>query len=279
MSTIVDAGGNRHCVGMRRFLQAVGLIAGTTLFGLGIAGPAGATLPAAASDCTNGVQVVSFAFTPATVSPGQTATATLVLQSCTGAAQQDSVQWYGRFSDANNTIPAGCPAIDPIIRPAPVPATGQFTGTMSFLVPASCTAAINLEAIATIRGSDSSTLATVTANATISGNHNGGTCGVSYNRVSEWPGGFVANVTLTNSGATALTGWSLAFTFGGDQRITNAWNTVVSQSGAAVTAANAPYNGSVPVGGSVTFGFQGTWHSSDAPPTGYQLNGVTCRVA
>ena len=34
----------------------------------------------------------------------------------------------------------------------------------------------------------------------------------------------MAAVTIANSGSSAISGWTLAFTFPGDQKITNAWS-------------------------------------------------------
>lgn len=104
----------------------------------------------------------------------------------------------------------------------------------------------------------------------------GGSCSVDYTTQSEWPGGFVANVTITNRGTSAIDGWTLTFTFGGDQRITNGWNATHSQNGAQVTLTNMSYNAMIPAGGTTSAGFQGTWNSSDAPPTSFALNGVSC---
>jgi len=67
-------------------------------------------------------------------------------------------------------------------------------------------------------------------------------------------------------------GWN----FPGDQRITNAWNATVSQSGSNVTATNASYDGTISPGGSVSIGFQGTWTGSDTAPTSFSLNGTAC---
>lgn len=110
------------------------------------------------------------------------------------------------------------------------------------------------------------------------GTGGGGTvaCQVSYANQSEWVGGFVANLTITNTGTSAIGGWSLSFAFGGDQRVTNFWNSTVTQSGATVRATDAGFNASIPAGGSTTMGFQGTWVTSDAAPTGFALNGTTC---
>jgi Cellulose binding domain/Putative Ig domain len=104
----------------------------------------------------------------------------------------------------------------------------------------------------------------------------GGTCHVTYATQSQWAGGFVAQVTIANTGSAAINGWTLAFTFPGDQHITNAWNGTPSQSGENVTITNASYNGSIAAGSSTTIGFQGTWTSSDAVPTAFTLNGANC---
>jgi acetylxylan esterase len=103
-----------------------------------------------------------------------------------------------------------------------------------------------------------------------------GACHVTYTKSSEWAGGFVANVTIDNTGSTAVNGWQLAFTFPGDQKITNAWNAAVSQSGSGVTAANLSYDATISPGGNVSFGLQGTWASNDTAPTSFSLNGTAC---
>jgi poly(hydroxyalkanoate) depolymerase family esterase len=104
----------------------------------------------------------------------------------------------------------------------------------------------------------------------------GGSCHVSYTTTSEWAGGFVANVTIADTGTAAINGWRLTFTFGGDQAVTSAWNATVTQSGAGVTAVNAGFDASISPGGSVSFGFQGTWKNSDAAPASFTINGAAC---
>ena len=98
-------------------------------------------------------------------------------------------------------------------------------------------------------------------------------CSASYVTASEWQGGFVANLTVTNTGTTALSGWTVTFTYPGDQHVTNAWNATVTQSGANITAVNMSYNGTIAPGANTTFGWQGTWTSSDAAPTSISCNG------
>jgi len=104
----------------------------------------------------------------------------------------------------------------------------------------------------------------------------GGTCQVGYTTQSEWAGGFVAGITITDTGTSAISGWTLTFTFPGDQKITTAWNGTASQSGENVTITNASYNGTIAPGTSTSLGFQGTWNTSDAVPSSFTVNGTAC---
>ncbi|BCB82690.1 hypothetical protein Psuf_000030 [Phytohabitans suffuscus] len=100
-------------------------------------------------------------------------------------------------------------------------------------------------------------------------------CSVNYAVSSQWPGGFGANVTFTNLG-DPLTSWTLTWSFGAGQTVTQAWNTSLTQSGSAVTARNVSYNGSVATNGTMSFGFNGSWTGSNPAPTSFALNGVAC---
>src|SRR5207302_1892059 len=113
------------------------------------------------------------------------------------------------------------------------------------------------------------TLAAVTAQAATTG------CSVSYSVSSQWPGGFGANVTITNLGSP-ITSWTLTWSFSAGQTITQLWNGSYTQSGGNVTVANVSYNGSIATGGNTAFGFNRAWTSSNPTPTTFALNGTTC---
>jgi len=101
-------------------------------------------------------------------------------------------------------------------------------------------------------------------------------CSVTYEVTNQWPGGFGANVTINNLGAP-INGWTLTWSFTAGQTVTQIWNGTVNQSGSQVTVQNAPYNASIPSGGSVSFGFNGTWNDNTNPaPTSFTLNGTVC---
>ena len=102
-----------------------------------------------------------------------------------------------------------------------------------------------------------------------------GSCAVTYTK-NEWSTGFTADITIANTTAVALSGWTLGFSFPGDSQITNSWNATVTQSGHDVVASGASYNSSIAAGGTASFGFQGTYSSGNDNPTAFTLNGTTC---
>lgn len=108
----------------------------------------------------------------------------------------------------------------------------------------------------------------------------GTTCQVTYAIISQWPGGFGVNLTIKNTGTTAINGWSLRFTFSAGQTITQLWNGSYTQSGGAVTITNLSYNGSLPAGATLNSspGFNGSWNGSNPKPTTITLNGTACSV-
>ncbi|MFJ8597391.1 endo-1,4-beta-xylanase [Streptomyces shenzhenensis] len=93
-----------------------------------------------------------------------------------------------------------------------------------------------------------------------------GACSAAYTVTSQWNTGFTGQVTISCSGAS-LSSWKASWAFGAGQQITQAWNATCTQSGSAVSCSNASYNGSVPDGGSVTFGFNASWSGSNPLPT------------
>ncbi|MBG0851192.1 glycoside hydrolase family 6 protein [Streptomyces spinoverrucosus] len=130
-----------------------------------------------------------------------------------------------------------------------------------------------LAALALVAGATGTAIAAVPGDAGVAAVP----CTVDYTVQNQWDTGFTASVTVTNNNA-AKSAWSVQWSYAGNQRITSAWNAKVTQSGTAVTAANESYNGTLATGGSVSFGFNGTYSGSNALPTTFTLDGVTCNV-
>jgi endoglucanase len=103
-----------------------------------------------------------------------------------------------------------------------------------------------------------------------------GGCAIAYQVTNQWGNGFLGEVTITNRGAAAINGWTVGFTFPGNQQITNLWNGRMMQSGASVTVLNEHYNGMIPPNGSTSFGFQASFSGTNNNPPALTLNGQVC---
>ena len=82
----------------------------------------------------------------------------------------------------------------------------------------------------------------------------GGACAATYSTAGSWSGGFQGQVTVT-VGSAPINGWTVRWNFGSGQTITQVWNGTLTVSGSTATVSNVSYNGSLPAGGSTTFGF------------------------
>jgi Cellulose binding domain/Fibronectin type III domain len=103
-------------------------------------------------------------------------------------------------------------------------------------------------------------------------------CAVHYAVTSSWPGGFGAAITITNKGTTAISPWTLTFTFpASGEAVQSGWNGTWSQSGANVTVQAASWNSTIAAsGGSVSIGFNGTDSGQATAPTVLSVNGTAC---
>lgn len=263
---------------MRRILRlaALPILALSALVPAG-AGPAAAAAhsSAAAASCTGTIQIDSFAFSTPVVTAGQTATAKLVATNCTAQPVSATVQAYGRFfGSSGNPLPPGCPVVDPIALPANFAPNGQYTNNFGILTFAGCSAASYQEYVSVMVSG--TTVASATATVAIQGGASS-SCHVVYTKQSEWQGGFVAAITITNTGTLPISYWRLTFAFGGDQHISYVWGASFAQTGNSVTLVNTANDGTIAPGATLSaVGFVGSWQNSDAPPSGFTLNGVPC---
>jgi O-glycosyl hydrolase len=162
--------------------------------------------------------------------------------------------------------------------------TSVSGGSFSATIPARSLVTYSIPASSSITPTPTSTLTTTpmpTAGTTPTPTPtptSGSTCKAVYTITNQWTGGFGASIAITNTGTTAINGWTLTFIFPNGQTITQLWNGRYTQSGANVTITNLSYNGTIPAG--QTFGsspgFNGSWNGSNTPPTAITLNGTTC---
>jgi poly(hydroxyalkanoate) depolymerase family esterase len=97
--------------------------------------------------------------------------------------------------------------------------------------------------------------------------------------VNAWSTGLTESITVSNTGSTAVNGWSLSFTVPAGQTITSGWTATYAPASGAVTAKNVSYNAAIPAGGSVSIGFQATHTGNTGTPAGFTLNGAACGAA
>ncbi|MEV1107075.1 cellulose-binding domain-containing protein [Micromonospora sp. NPDC049751] len=240
-----------------------------------LAVPAAAAQADPADGCAGTVQLQSLTFDPPRGAPGQAITATALGQNCTAQQKQFSTVIYARFVGSTPGLPTGCRALDPLPgRAVTVDPGATFSWSMGYLVSPGCTAT-GLEVTARVGDDATGTLLTRTDTVPI-GPPQAAPCTVSYRTGSEWPGGFTAQITIMNTSTVPINGWTLSFTFRGDQHIAQSWSATAQQSGATVTARNLSYNPLVTPGASVVFGVLGTWQASDAVPIAFTLNNVNC---
>jgi hypothetical protein len=106
----------------------------------------------------------------------------------------------------------------------------------------------------------------------------GGTCHVTYTISPQNSSAFGAALSIANTGTSALTNWTLTWTFANGQTVSSLWNGMATQSGANVRVANMSYNGNIAAGATLTgIGFNGTWNgTTNAVPASFAINGATC---
>lgn len=101
----------------------------------------------------------------------------------------------------------------------------------------------------------SSSLATSRSASSSSRVASNGKC--AYAITNDWGNGFTASIKITNTGATAVTGWSVSWNYTNATRVTNLWNGVMTGSN-PYTVTHMDWNKTIQPGQSVEFGFQGT---------------------
>lgn len=105
------------------------------------------------------------------------------------------------------------------------------------------------------------------------------TCRVSYRNLGGWGNGFNAEVSITNTGPSPITGWSLSFAFPSTtESISGFWNATITKQGDTLVATPVDWNRELAANGgnSVSFGFTAANNGANPPPTVFRLNGTVC---
>jgi hypothetical protein len=100
-------------------------------------------------------------------------------------------------------------------------------------------------------------------------------CQVTYTVSSDWGTGFTAAVTIQNTGS-AITSWTLGYSYAGNQALSQGWSGTWAQNGKAITVTSASWNGSLATGASAQIGANFTYSGTNTAPTAFTLNGTAC---
>ena len=84
--------------------------------------------------------------------------------------------------------------------------------------------------------------------------------------LNAWNGGFVATVRVT-AGSAGTNAWTVGLTLPSGATITNVWNATRSATTGSVQFGNVSFNGRIPAGGTVEYGFQATGPSGTMTPS------------
>ena len=108
---------------------------------------------------------------------------------------------------------------------------------------------------------------------------------IEYQIVSQWNQGYIANVTIFNTGSTTIENWELSYQ-SADEYV-NIWNACVDYRGAKYyNIKNAGHNQNIRPGESVSFGFQAAYKGESVDiPRSYKIlgdrlvvNNKECRI-
>ncbi|MGY1497533.1 glycosyl hydrolase family 18 protein [Streptomyces sp. QTS52] len=94
-----------------------------------------------------------------------------------------------------------------------------------------------------------------------------------YAKTQDWGTGFEGKWTVTNTGTTSISSWTVEWDFPSGTSVTSAWDADVTSSGTHWTAKNKSWNGTLAPGAAVSFGFNG---AGSGAPANCKLNSGSC---
>ncbi|MFB9351334.1 GDSL-type esterase/lipase family protein [Streptomyces heliomycini] len=92
-------------------------------------------------------------------------------------------------------------------------------------------------------------------------------CTASFRAVSGWQGGYQAEVTVRNTSAAPVTGWTVTVVPADGARVSQVWNgTLGTSADGTATVTNAQWNGTLAPGASAAFGLIATAPATSTAP-------------
>jgi hypothetical protein len=114
----------------------------------------------------------------------------------------------------------------------------------------------------------------------ITGTPANSSCKVTYELSDGWGTGFVANLTITNTGPNDINGWTLAFSFPSSTESVSSsnWNANWTENGSNVVVTPLSWDADLAPssGNTVSLGFVGNQNGAYPSPASFTLNGTVC---
>lgn len=103
-------------------------------------------------------------------------------------------------------------------------------------------------------------------------------CHITYVDQNDWGSGFTAAVSIKNTGSQPINGWTLTWTWSGNQQITQSWNSTFTQTGQNAALMNASWNPTINPGDTLTgIGFNANYSGTNSNPALFYVNGTLCQ--
>jgi serine/threonine protein kinase len=110
----------------------------------------------------------------------------------------------------------------------------------------------------------------------------GNICHVDYQLINQGTlsnnssGGFTADITITNTSSSAISGWQLVFLYTQGQQVVGSINARSTQRGEQITLTNTSNDAAIAPEQSLTVIVIGMWSGSNPSPTAFTLNSTLC---
>ena len=155
-----------------------------------------------------------------------------------------------------------------------IPNLGTISSSGLYAAPTSVS---SQQAVTVTAQSVSDPSRSASATVTVTPPQNTGTCLVAYTNTNDWGTGFTGSLFITNNSSSAINGWTLTWTWSGNQSVTSSWSSSYVQNGAMVTLTDAGWNGTIAPGASISgVGFNANYGGTNVDPAVFYLNGVQC---
>lgn len=148
--------------------------------------------------------------------------------------------------------------------------SSSVSSSMSSSVSSSVSSAVSSSLSSSVSSSMSSSVSSVSSSSASSAPVGDLACAV--NVVNDWGSGYQLEVSVSNNGSSATSGWSVVLSYANTPQLSGHWSAELTTSGNEVTATNLSWNGQIQPGQSTAFGVLGDYEGSFTAPTCSAVN-------